>query len=51
MNPPTWVDEQGRPLAKRSCPSCGREIPVLSVPIEQLRFYGWRPWQVEGKAS
>ena len=27
-------------------PAPGREIPVLSVPTEQLRFYGWRPWQL-----
>jgi hypothetical protein len=46
VNPPTWVDERGRPRAKRPCPRCGREIPVLSVPTDQLRFYGWRPWQV-----
>ena len=25
---------------------CGREIPVLSVPADQLRFYGWRTWQL-----
>ena len=44
MNPPTWLDERGRPRAERPCPSCGREIPVLSVPTELLRFYGWQPW-------
>jgi len=43
MNPPTWLDERGQPRAKRPCPNCGREIPVLS---ELLRFYGWQPWQV-----
>ena len=46
MNPPIWLDEDGRPRAKRPCPRCGREIPVLSLPTDQLRFYGWRPWQV-----
>jgi hypothetical protein len=46
VNPPTWVDERGRPRAKRPCPRCGREIPVLSVPTDQLTFYGWRPWRV-----
>jgi len=24
------LDERARPRAKRPCPSCGREIPVLS---------------------
>ena len=46
MNPPTWADERGQPHPKRPCPRCGREIPVLSVPTEQLRFYGWKPWQL-----
>jgi hypothetical protein len=55
VNPPTWVDEHGRPRAKRPCPRCGREIPVLSVPTEQLGVYGWHrgssgaPWR--GAAS
>ena len=46
MNPPTRLDERGEPRAKRPCPRRGREIPVLSVPGEQLRSYGWRPWQL-----
>lgn len=46
MNPPIWLDEQGRPRPKRPCPTCGREIPILSVPTELLRFYGWQPWQL-----
>ena len=46
MNPPTWRDEHGRPRAKGPCPRCGREIPVLSVPTEQLGFHGWQPWQL-----
>lgn len=25
MNPPTWLDELGRPHAKQPCPSCGRD--------------------------
>jgi hypothetical protein len=44
VNLPTWLDERGRPRAKRPCPTCGREIPVLSVPTELLRVYGWQPW-------
>ena len=46
MNPPTWLDERGQPRPKRSCPRCGREIPVLSVPTELLKWYGWQPWQL-----
>lgn len=46
MNPPTWLDEFGRPRAKRPCPRCGREIPVLSIPTELLKWYGWQPWQL-----
>ena len=46
MNPPTWLDEHGRPRAKRPGPHCGREIPVNPVPTEQLQFYGWQPWQL-----
>jgi hypothetical protein len=46
VNPPTWLDERGRPRPKRPCPQCGREIPVLIVPSELLKSYGWQPWQL-----
>ena len=44
--PPIWLDECGQPRAKRPCPRCGREIPVLSIPTELLKWYGWQPWQL-----
>jgi len=31
---------------KRPCPRCGREIPVLSLPTELVKWYGWQPWQL-----
>ena len=43
---PTRLDEFGRPRAKRPCPRCGREIPVLSIPTELQKWYGWQPWQL-----
>jgi hypothetical protein len=42
MLPPIWPAEQGRPREKRPCPQCGREIPVLSIPTDHLRFWGWQ---------
>ena len=51
MVPPTWLDERGQPRPKQPCPSCGREIPVLTVPSELLRFYGWKPFQVWGSVE
>jgi hypothetical protein len=44
VNPPVWLDEHGRPRPKRPCPTCGREIAVLSIPAEHLKFWGWSPW-------
>ena len=46
MTPPIWLDERGQPRPKRPCPYCGREIAVLSIPTEPLRFWGWHPWQL-----
>lgn len=46
VNPPTWLDERGQPRAKCPCPNCGREIPVLSIRTELLKWYGWQPWQL-----
>ena len=46
MNPPTWLDERGRPRPKRPCPRCGREIPIVIVPPDLLKSYGWQPWQL-----
>jgi hypothetical protein len=47
MVPPIWLDERGRPHAKRPCPVCGREIPVGTLPAaEHLKWYGWQPWQL-----
>ena len=46
MNPPTWLDERGQPRPKRPCPRCGREIPVVIVPPDLLKSYGWQPWQL-----
>ena len=46
MYPPVWLDEHGRPRPKRPCPTCGREIAVLSIPTEHLRSWGWNPWQL-----
>jgi hypothetical protein len=40
VNPPIWLDERGQPRPKRPCPGCGREIPVLSVPTDLLKWYG-----------
>jgi hypothetical protein len=25
---------------------CGREIPVVTLPPEHLKGYGWQPWQL-----
>jgi hypothetical protein len=46
MNPPTWLDERGRPHAKRPCPTCGREIPDLTILPEHLNWYKWEPFRV-----
>jgi hypothetical protein len=46
MNPPTWLDERGQPRPKRPSRRCGREIPVVIVPTELLKSYGWQPWQL-----
>jgi hypothetical protein len=46
MVPPIWLDERGQPRPKQPCPSCGREIPVITLPPELLRFYGRQPWQL-----
>jgi len=46
MVPPTWLHERGQPRLKQPCPSCGREIPVLILPPDLLRFYGWQPFKV-----
>jgi len=48
MNPPTWLDERGRPREKQPCPTCGREIPVVTLPPELLKGAGWVPFQVWG---
>ena len=48
MNPPTWLDERGRPLAQHPCPTCGREIAVVTLPPEHLRFWGRQPLQLSG---
>jgi hypothetical protein len=37
VTPPRWLDEL-KPRAKRPCPRCGREIPVLSLPTELLKW-------------
>jgi hypothetical protein len=47
MNPPpTWLDERGQPHAKRPCPICGREIPVVTLPPDLLKWYKWEPFRV-----
>jgi hypothetical protein len=46
MVAPIWLDERGHPHAKRPCPVCGREIPVVTLPPEHLKWYGWQPWQL-----
>jgi hypothetical protein len=48
MNPPTWVDERGQPRPKQRCPTCGREIAVITLPPNHLRSWGWQPFQVWG---
>jgi hypothetical protein len=45
MVPPIWLAEPGQPRPKQPCPSCGREIPVVTLPPELLRFSGWQPFQ------
>ena len=45
---PTWLDERGQPRAKRPCPACGREIAVVTLPPEHLRFWGWQPLRLSG---
>jgi hypothetical protein len=47
MNPPTWL-AGGRPHAKGPCPTCGSEIPVLTIPPEHLKWYKWEPFMVWG---
>jgi len=47
--PPTWLDERGQPRPKQPCHVCGREVPVMVLPHDLLRFYGWEPlkaWSV-----
>jgi hypothetical protein len=46
VNPSTWLDERGQSRPNRLCPHCGREIPVVIVPPELLKSYGWQPWQL-----
>jgi len=46
VNPPTWLDERGRPREKQPCPTCGREIPVVTLPPELLTWYGCQPFRV-----
>lgn len=46
MTPPTWLDEQGRSRPKRPCPRCGREIAVLLIPADHMKFWGWQPFRV-----
>jgi hypothetical protein len=48
MVPPIWFDDRGQPRPKQPCPRCGREIQVLTLPPELLRFYGWQPFQGVG---
>jgi len=48
MVPPIWLDDRGQPRPKQPSPRCGREIPVLTLPPEFLRFYGWQPFQGVG---
>jgi len=48
VNPPTWLDERGRPHAQRPCPVCGREIPDVTLPPEHLKGHGWEPFRVWG---
>jgi hypothetical protein len=48
VNPPIWLDERGQPRPKRSCPTCGREIAVVTLPSEQLHSSGWHPLQLTG---
>jgi hypothetical protein len=38
--------ERGRPHAKRPCPTCGREIPDLTIPPEHLKWYKWEPFRI-----
>jgi hypothetical protein len=48
VTPPTWLDEHGQPRATRPCPACGREIAVVTLPPEHLRFWGWHPLRLSG---
>ena len=48
---PTWVDESGRPLAKRPCQACGTEIAVVTLPPEHLQSWGWHPSSSPGYAE
>ena len=45
MTPPIWLDEGGRRRATLPCPVCGRPVPVLTVPADLLRVYGWQPFR------
>jgi hypothetical protein len=45
VNPPARVDERGQP--RPSVPArTASVIPILSVPSEHLRSYGWQPSQL-----
>ena len=33
-------------VAQTNGPQCGREIPVVTLPPEHLKWYGWQPWQL-----
>ena len=48
LTPPIWLDERGQPRPKRPCPTCGREIAVVTFPPEHLRSWGWQPLQLSG---
>jgi hypothetical protein len=43
MSPPIWRDESGKPRM-RPCPRCGREAPILSLSLEDIRRLGWSPF-------
>jgi hypothetical protein len=46
MAAPRWLDERGPVSPEAAVSDCGREIAVVTLPSEHLRFWGWRPQQI-----
>jgi hypothetical protein len=43
---PIWLDERGRLRPEAAVPPVRPRTPIITLPPELLRFYGWQPFQV-----